>query len=169
MKRSIQEIGMGTYNEPPGPPSGKNPWSGRMGWKPGGKPRLSDEERAQLGPPGDLTADDLLDTPTTASPAADAVKPLKPSLGDEGEGEGNVPIKGSRFGWTPGGEGAAKPPKASLAELLAEIKAEQAKPTYEQNAARLARLKAEALELMSQEESRRVQRQADRLIPPVNG
>ena len=171
MKQSIQEIGMNSTFDEPEAPGGK--WAGRMKWKPQGEP--------ELPPAADLSADDLLDSPgVTASPEAAGTAPInRPrsgarfswTPGDSGE----VPIQGKphpnpRFNWKPEGGGPVEKTSMRYASsqdidtLIQAIRDEEALPPHQQNAAKIARLKAEATELMSQEESLKVQHLADRLL-----
>jgi len=157
----------------PGPQPNK--WAGRMKWKPHGNPRLHPDEEAALaqGQPGDMpeptdiSADDLLDRPPTVAPHVSNVQPVRGGLEEPGTA---VPIRQkSRFDLPkPQMEPMRFAGAADIDRLMAEIKAEEAKPPHQQNAAKIAQLKADAMELMSQEESQRVQRMADRLIPRVD-
>lgn len=196
MKRRLDEISMGDWEDPGQQPPKRNPHAGRMQWKPHGNPRLHPDEEAALAQsqpptdmpgPTDVTADDLLDMPpTTVDPKAAGVQPLKPSMGDEPPQK--VPIKmpdhiknelrkeighKRRFHWTPTGYDTKShggpvnlnyAGAADIDRLMAEIKAEEAKPPHQQNAARIAKLKADAMELMQGES---VKRQADRLLPRI--
>jgi hypothetical protein len=55
-----------------------------------------------------------------------------------------------------------------LDALLDRIKAEEALPPHKKNAARIAALKKQAMEMMKRLESLWVQRQADKLLPRIN-
>jgi hypothetical protein len=55
--------------------------------------------------------------------------------------------------------------RGDLDALIARIRAEEQLPPHKKNAARIAGLKQQAMELMQQEESLWVQRQANRLLP----
>lgn len=158
----------------PGPRPNK--WSGRMKWKPHGNPRLHPDEEAALaqGQPGDMpeptdiTADDLLDAPPTVAPHVSNVQPVRGNLG---EPETQIPIRqvpaGHKSRFTlpkPQMEPMRFAGTADIDRLMAEIKAEEAKPPHQQNAARIARLKADAMELMQGES---IKRQADRLLPRI--
>lgn len=176
MKRSIQEISMGggTFDEPErgGGRPPQNKWAGRMKWKPSGNPLLHPDEEAALAgqqqgapePPGP-TPDDLLDAPPAAADAA-----AEPGAGLEVPIRQHLPFQKARFNLPrPEMEPMRFAGAADIDALMAEIKAEEAKPPHQQNAAKLTRLKADAMELMSQEESRQVQRMADRLLPRLEG
>ncbi len=184
MKRSIQEIGTESSFDPE---AGPNPWANRMKWKPHGNPLLHPDEEAALADPDALpTADDFIDEPpgsttTIGNPAAAHVTPInqqpenprfgwKP--GDQGSSQRPV---NPRFQWKPEGGGAVEKPsmnymgRGDVDAIMQQIKAEEALPPHKQNAAKISQLKAEAMRMMSREESRRIQRQADRLIPRVEG
>ena len=160
--RNLQEKGQ-LFDEPEGSGRGKNPWFNRMKWK----PEAGDTEI----PPGtEVTADELLDAPDVE--AGPEVKDVKPVGQKPGGG-------GSRFNWTPTGQAATSqvgPMKLGkemtgqdIDMILQMIRDEQALPPHKQNAARLSQLKAEALRMMGQEESLKIQRAADCLIPAVTG
>ena len=152
--------------EPPEPPP-PNKWANRMSWRPSGNPRLHPDEEAALAanqPGGEV--------PIRQGPG-------KPGIGMGPKRAawrpGDEPAVPSRFRWQPGGGQSARsgvgPAKlepmageGDVQQLIQALRAEEAKPPHQQNAATIARLKAEITELQSTMESRWVTRQADRLL-----
>lgn len=59
--------------------------------------------------------------------------------------------------------------KEHLDAMMQRIKDEEALPPHKQNAARIAAMKQQALEMMKRLEALEVQRQADRLLPRIDG
>lgn len=154
MKRSLQEIGMEGFEDEPQPPK-KSPWAGRMKWKPNGNPLLHPDEEAALA------AGQGAEVPIQQRPArpAPATKPTTPQH--------------PRFQWKPEGGQVEKPnlrfmTSADVDAIMKAVRDEEAKPPHQQNAATLARLKAEAMRMMAREESQWVQRTADKMLPRVD-
>jgi hypothetical protein len=149
----LQELDLG-FEEPPEEPAKPNRWAGRMNWKPQANPRLHPDEEAALG----------ADQPERSTPLRGTANPKH----------------GMRFHWRPPEEpvapGEVQRPRggpvnlepmtssADLQRIIQALRAEEAKPPHQRNEAAIARLRAEANELLSTEESLWVQRQADRLL-----
>ncbi|MBV5345856.1 MAG: hypothetical protein JZU63_10260 [Rhodoferax sp.] len=177
MKRSITEIGMGSGGlaDKPGD-SSQGPWGSRMKWSPnsGGpsatpgqsrNPRLHPDEEAALAGSGLGTADDFIEDPSMGDPTisdeAGGTVPITQRNPSQLGGQGRYPLGKPDLGgsmMTPG----------DVDSIIQQIRAEQALPPHKQNSAKIAQLKAEATRMMAQEESLRIQRRADQLLPRVN-
>jgi hypothetical protein len=59
--------------------------------------------------------------------------------------------------------------QSDIDALIARIRAEEQQPPHKKNAARIADLKRQAMDLMRQSESAWVQYRADRLLPRLQG
>lgn len=186
MKQSLQEIGMGDIApEQRGP----NPHGNRMKWKPGqkpgqGNPLLHPDEQAALG---ELpSADEFIDDPSasmTVDPDLAGVEPVqgepKPLQSNPRfnwkEGDPGIPSKNQpkpRFRWRAGLRSPEKPDMgmdfgAAIDELKQQLSAEENAAPHLRNNGKIARLKSEIMSMMAKEESLRIMRQADRLLPCI--